>query len=117
MDFQKCVVSLASHLNRNSEEADFWTQNVIIKLLCKTKIKIEKFKKLDPLLRFRHFCQKWTKSQILKNRQKRAVFGQISPEQKSMKKESQMNLHAKNEAPEISQMTWGPIFVFSNPPL
>ena len=60
--FQKSVVSLASRLNRNSEQADFWTQNVNTKKPWHRIRKNSKLKNVDLLLRNRRFCQKWLKS-------------------------------------------------------
>ena len=56
-------------------------------------------------MRFLQFCQKWTKSKILKKAKNRAIFDQISPKLKSMKNKPKLKVYAKNEPSEISQIT------------
>ena len=94
-------------MSRDSREADFWTQQVFWKLLEHRIHKKSKFEKLDPLMRFLRFCQKWTKSIILKKAKNRA-----SLEIKSMKNKPQLKLYAKNEPSEISQITLGLFLYF-----
>ena len=63
------------------------------------------------------FLPKIDKIQNLEKGKNRAIFARISPEIKSMKREPQIGLHAKNIVPKTSQVTWGVFFVFPNPPL